>query len=1036
MLNKKNDDLLIELFKNPTSEYRGAPFWAWNSALDKKTLEEQIEYFYQMGFGGFFMHPRTGLKTLYLSDEYIDRLKDCVEKAKEKNMYANLYDEDRWPSGYAGGFVTEEVRYRDKVLIMTRNKPDNCLSKEEALEKGFRYMLAAYDVKTNANGEILSYERISQDAKAENNKWYAYVQISENVAWYNDQAYTDILDKNAVRKFINLTHEKFKDRLSSDFGKTIPYIFSDEPEVGLNQFEIKFDMKIRLNNALSEQDVAIAWSTDFDDEFKAYKGYDILDYLPELILDLPNKMASKKRYDYFDCLSECFTSSYVDQIGAWCKENNIAFTGHLFGEDILSRQIIGIGESMRAYRSFTIPGMDVLCDYIILNCAKQVQSSVQQYGKEGALSELYGVTNWEFDFRKMKFQGDWQASLGITLRVPHLSWLSMKGEAKRDYPPTFNYQSSWYREYSYLENHYARLNTALTRGEPIVRIAVIHPVESAWLLQGPIKENCVEFDELENNFRLLTDWLLGNQLDFNFICESQLPLQCDKGGFPLKVGKMQYDAVLVANCKTLRSSTVERLKEFKKQGGRLIFAGECPTYVDVSDNRTVRELYVSSICVPFSENAVLSALDDIRLIRIHNQDKTPATNLIYNYRQDNNCRWLFIARKNRPDNDVVTEPQNIIIMVNGEFSPLLYDTLSGDIKDISYVVSNGKTFIYYSLHCHSSLLLRLNEPEQRSLNVCEKKYEAIKTIRITEPVKYKLSEPNVLLLDRAEYSINGGEFYPEEEILRADDNIRNILNIRSRKSEFPQPWSVDNENTESHIVTLRFKFYSSVTVMNALLAVENADNVKVSLNGSAVEKSIDGYYVDKDIKTIKLPKIIKGENVLCIEQLFNGNVDLEWCYILGDFSVKLKGCVASIEPKDELIGFASITEQGLPFYGGAITYETEIEIPDCSLKVDVAGYAGIALNVALDDRVEQKISFAPHTAVFDNLKAGKHKIAFTLFGHRGNSFGTVHLNNPCCEWISPEAWRKKGKAFCYEYKLKDIGVLSSPIFTIMKEQNL
>ena len=36
MLYKKNQTkkLDMELFKNPTSEYRGAPVWAWNSKLD------------------------------------------------------------------------------------------------------------------------------------------------------------------------------------------------------------------------------------------------------------------------------------------------------------------------------------------------------------------------------------------------------------------------------------------------------------------------------------------------------------------------------------------------------------------------------------------------------------------------------------------------------------------------------------------------------------------------------------------------------------------------------------------------------------------------------------------------------------------------------------------------------------------------------------------------------------------------------------------------------------------------------------------
>src|SRR5271170_4769687 len=42
-----------ELFKNPTSEYRGCPFWAWNSKLDKVQLLRQIDYFKAMGMGGF-----------------------------------------------------------------------------------------------------------------------------------------------------------------------------------------------------------------------------------------------------------------------------------------------------------------------------------------------------------------------------------------------------------------------------------------------------------------------------------------------------------------------------------------------------------------------------------------------------------------------------------------------------------------------------------------------------------------------------------------------------------------------------------------------------------------------------------------------------------------------------------------------------------------------------------------------------------------------------------------------------------------------
>lgn len=159
------------------------------------------------------------------------------------------------------------------------------------------------------------------------------------------------------------------------------------------------------------------------------------------------------------------------------------------------------------------------------------------------MSELYGVTNWDFDFRGHKFQGDWQAALGVTVRVPHLSWVSMAGEAKRHYPASIHYQSPWYKEYPLIENHFARLNTALTRGTPLVSIDVIHPVESFWITTGPTAQCGVQRQMLEENFATVTDWLLGSQLDFDFICESQLPSLADEKDAK-KVGRMHYDAIV------------------------------------------------------------------------------------------------------------------------------------------------------------------------------------------------------------------------------------------------------------------------------------------------------------------------------------------------------------------------------------------------------------------------------------------------------------------------------------------------------------
>ena len=124
MLYPKNQEKTLskELFRHPASEYRGTPFWAWNGKLDKGELARQIQVFKKMGLGGFHMHVRTGMDTPYMSEEFMEFIRYCTKVAEDEQMLAWLYDEDRWPSGTAGGAVTagkpENAR---KTLLLTVN---------------------------------------------------------------------------------------------------------------------------------------------------------------------------------------------------------------------------------------------------------------------------------------------------------------------------------------------------------------------------------------------------------------------------------------------------------------------------------------------------------------------------------------------------------------------------------------------------------------------------------------------------------------------------------------------------------------------------------------------------------------------------------------------------------------------------------------------------------------------------------------------------------------------------------------------------
>ena len=80
-------------------------FWSLNGKLTEKELKNQINAFKRVGYGGFFLHARGGLETEYFSEEWFSMLRYAAEYGYSIGLEAYLYDENGWPSGYAGGRV-------------------------------------------------------------------------------------------------------------------------------------------------------------------------------------------------------------------------------------------------------------------------------------------------------------------------------------------------------------------------------------------------------------------------------------------------------------------------------------------------------------------------------------------------------------------------------------------------------------------------------------------------------------------------------------------------------------------------------------------------------------------------------------------------------------------------------------------------------------------------------------------------------------------------------------------------------------------
>lgn len=1031
--NNQTASLQKELFQTPASEYRGTPFWAWNGKLDPEKLISQIHIFKEMGLGGFHMHVRTGMDSPYLNEEFMSYIRLCIEKAREEQMLAWLYDEDRWPSGTAGGRVTagKPENARKSLLFTTEPYPQPPIFRsgqpepgrgQENIRQENGILLAVYDIVLNGDGTLKQADRTKGETPLSEGaiRWYAYMEHASEDPWFNNSSYSDTLNPDAVSEFINLTHEAYYRNAGEFFGNTVPAIFTDEPQ---------FTPKQPLGFSLEKKDVFFPWTAEFARLYQQSYGEDILDSLPELLWELPGGQLSHVRWRFQNLLTDLFVENYCMQIGGWCRNHGISLTGHVMGEGSLYDQTQAVGDAMRCYRAFGIPGIDMLCDFHEYTTVKQAQSIVRQTGGEGLLSELYGVTGWDYDFRGYKLQGDWQAALGVTVRVPHLAWMTMKGEAKRDYPASIGYQSPWWKEYRMVEDHFARLNTALTRGEAVVRVAVIHPIESYWLYWGPNDKTALKRAELDRQFSHLAETLLFGCIDFDYLCEAELPALCKKGGYPLQVGHMAYHTILVPPVCTLRSTTLVLLQEFVNEGGRLVFLGDCPAYVNAMPSQAVNELYSSAIHTGLLDSSILSAVENERFIDIRREDGVMENNLLHQLRREKNGDlWLFICNGRNPESPDVDPSPLLRFALKGCYHAALYDTMTGDIREFPVHYQGSSTVFKQRWYIHDSLLLLLHPiteiPDRPHLGSvsCPSDSESDWDILLGK-VPVTLSDPNMLLLDMAEYSFNGGEFFSEEELLRIDNHVRQQLGIPVRRKEVVQSYLLEQE-TPADFLRLRFRITSESALHGLELALEEPDTALVWLNGKAVPRIVSGYYTDRDIQTVPLPYLTAGENILDIQVPVGKRTNLEYFYLLGSFGVRISGTRKILTSPVSSLGWGNIVPQELPFYTGELTYHMRI-LSQGDFTVRIPQYRGGLVKVLLDGHDCGNIAFSPYSLTV-HAKPGEHQLSLRLYTTRYNGFGQLHHTQGVYFYQSPNSWRSAGDLWNYEYRFRPSGILTSP----------
>ncbi len=916
--------------------WRPAPFWSWNDALNGAELTRQIEEMADKGWGGFFMHARVGLVTGYLSPQWMDLVRTCIKEAKVTGTGAWLYDEDKWPSGFAGGQVPEANRaYRNRALVFL-NKDQITADDEILLEKAGKFICRRIAPLGNR--------------------------------WFNGASYVDLMNPEAVKYFFQTTHERYAEEVGEHFGKEIPGIFTDEPCYLMeNQYDVP----------------AVPWSEYLPAYFQKLKGYDLKAHLWELFCD--EGEFQKIRFDFYDAATKLFRDSFSRQYYDWCRKHNLKLTGHFMAEDTLSSQTKWVGAAMPQYEFMDWPGIDKLGRNLQqLVTVKQLTSATDQLEKERAFCEVFGCTGQHNSFFHRKWIGDWQAALGINFVNEHLSLYSMRGERKRDYPANLFYQQPWWEEEGQFAEYLGRVSKAISQGKRALDILVIHPISSVWSIYSPLHDRTDLALEktIEVPFEELSRALIASKLDYHYGDEMIMEEHARLEGTKLAVGSFEYGTVVVPPAVMLRENTVKLLRAFAQAGGRLIFLQQKPQRIDGKpDAVELPGQIFDTVC------QLVEHLDGVYSHRIKITDKITGANAaaVFCHQRELESGALFFLTNTSEKREIPVS----IVLPGDDRQLSIIDLNTGE----EYLApqKDGKLELTFapagSILLHTAKELQtLPEAPLYLRSGISFPAQLSKEQALTD-WRAQVLEENVLPLNKVTLDLAGKRVLTDEPVAKA---WHQHFYPAPDGTPFRAEYSFEVEETIASLLAV-------VEVAENLERILCDGREVKPLKSRGQQGAFDSQVSWKDPNFTKVPlgTIAKGRHTLVLEGRKVNNIsgpgqhirvddflnhrptEVETVYLVGDFTVfnfdnryfTLRGGKTSLAAED-------LTSSGFPFYAGKVKYQTSFTAhPQKRMVLELGHVAAADVEVYLNGKKLTTLRWAPYAVeITDFLREGENKL--------------------------------------------------------------
>jgi hypothetical protein len=690
-------------FKAPPHEYGAIqPFLSWNGGDAKDRMARIVQDLDRLSANGIFVinvSPGRGVP-YYLTPEHMDQMKFVVQEAKKRGMKIWLQDESDYPSGFAGGKISQQypqlgmqgivadIQVRVQAgQTLTMPVPSDTLG-IMALETGYQdqQLRNVIPISLPSNGQLKW--TVPKEGTTPNEPMLAWdvvfvrhVYVSAPTRNFNredgtrakDGLYSliDYLDVDATRAFIKITHETYRQAIGDEFGKTVLGFFGDEPDYGWYI-------------------AGAPWTPKLLEEFQKQKGYDLTPYIPlffagkwiqpaghiapRVVPALPKPemtdQAQRAKADYWDVWTGIFRDTFFGEQADWCARYNMEYLVHLAQEQDMSDSFVRQGDYFRDMRKVGVPGIDNLSQLVPgrvhtpdgtwqvnNNFPKLASSAAHLFGRPKVWSEEGGELGIDG-----KYQLDFQLVRGVNalqIRVPVRNAFGGDSAVAPQAP-----MLAWY-------TNRAGYLTAI--GRPAAQVGLYHPTNSMWMGD----------EEADPSTTKLGWQLFEHQVDWDYFDEQSLSsvATIEDGGFKDLSGQV-FRAIVVPSSTVITRTGLERFKAFVKAGGKVIFVGKTPKLVvdkTFLNSKDVPDLSFATLIEPAGDITarVIAALPkpDVKL-------DSPWQRLTYTHRSWSDAgMYFFFNESDKAESRTAT--------IAGRGQAQVWDLGTGEIHAMAAAAAEG-----------------------------------------------------------------------------------------------------------------------------------------------------------------------------------------------------------------------------------------------------------------------------------------------------------------------------------------------------------